>query len=84
MSCEWYFFCVNPRGFSQQGDVFLGVPEDLIRAILAFTVFVFNVPWVLGSDPKRTIVDANLYMSKEKNPGCLGSIGDYTTQLYKD
>ena len=23
-------------------------------------------------------------MSNEKNPGCLGYIGDYTTQLYRD
>ena len=24
------------------------------------------------------------YLSNEKNPGCLGYIGDYTTQLYGD
>ena len=24
------------------------------------------------------------HMSNEKNPGCSGYIGDYTTQVYKD
>ena len=27
---------------------------------------------------------AKHYVSNEKNPGCLGYIGDYTTQLYRD
>ena len=31
-----------------------------------------------GENPSKT------YMSNEKNPGCLGYIGDYTTQLYRD
>ena len=25
-----------------------------------------------------------IHVSNEKNPGCLGYIGDYTTQLYRD
>ena len=27
---------------------------------------------------------AGMPLSNEKNPGCLGYIGDYTTQLYGD
>ena len=26
----------------------------------------------------------NFHLSNEKNPGCLGYVGDYTTQFYRD
>ena len=34
-------------------------------------------------NPKRKGLYSN-HPSNEKNPGCLGYIGDYTTQLYRD
>ena len=30
------------------------------------------------------ILSTSSLLSNEKNPGCLGCIGDYTTQLYRD
>ena len=40
---------------------------------------VFFQDLVLGNKMRR-----QSKLSHEKNPGCLGYIGDYTTQLYRD
>ena len=32
----------------------------------------------------RKVVDKGIHLSNEKNPGCLGYIRDYTTQVYRD
>ena len=39
--------------------------------------------WVLGGGFKD-FFHVHPYLSNEKNPGWLGYIGDYTTQLYRD
>ena len=35
-------------------------------------------------DDSGVFSPGNCQVSNEKNPGCLGYIGDYTTQLYGD
>ena len=43
-------------------------------------VFLANPPEMEAFQPFFQQID----MSNEKNPGCLGCIGDYTTQFYGD
>ncbi len=42
---------------------------------------VFSISMVGGRKQTNSILEQ---LSNEKNPGCLGYIGDYTTQLYRD
>ena len=58
-----------------------------------FTGFFSNYPlqeWPqMQCDMKQLNLDRPVerrkkHLSNEKNPGCLGCIGDYTTQLYGD
>ena len=56
-------------------------PQQSFYALIDLASAGMAVLWMhrVGQDgsPKN-------YMSHEKNPGWLGYIGDYTTQLYKD
>ena len=50
------------------------------RRICLWSAKVFFTPKKLNSSRKKI----TLFFSKEKNPGCLGRIGDYTTRLCGD
>ena len=39
---------------------------------------------VILSKPGNLQHPIKVHLSNDKNPGCLGFIGDYTTQLYGD
>ena len=43
-----------------------------------------TTPRFEGGHASRRKSRNEIHLSNEKNPGCLGCIGDYTTQLYGD
>ena len=47
-------------------------------------VQVHPIPKHLWSNLVNNGINYQPQLSHEKNPGCLGDIGDYTTQLYGD
>ena len=59
------------------GRIFVGVSIRWAVAWVITNVINVNGPKVLAKRNGRKICH-------EKNPGCLGCIGDYTTQVYRD
>ena len=49
-----------------------------------FPLFIMSHPLLLHLSFRYVSSFPVTHMSNEKNPGCLGYIGDYTTRLYRD
>ena len=45
---------------------------------------MLHLKMIVSKTDRTKIPGGHFQLSNEKNPGWLGSIGDYTTQLYRD
>ena len=60
----------------------------LVNSVMAFWELVawvrYKVEWKVGKPHKLKVEIYGKPIEQRKNPGCLGYVGDYTTQLYGD